>query len=104
MPRFTVSLLLLSLLSCPVAGFCQTPAQALPVQDHPAQDQPGQAFQPLPSEVAEAEAAISNSNWSVAEAKLSPWLAAHPTDARALFDAAYVADAQNRLEEAAALY
>jgi Tfp pilus assembly protein PilF len=103
-PRFTVSLLLLSLLSCPVAGFCQTPAQALPVQDHSAQDQPGQAFQPLPSEVAEAEAAISNSNWSVAEAKLSPWLAAHPTDARALFDAAYVADAQNRLEEAATLY
>jgi predicted Zn-dependent protease len=66
---------------------------------------PGQTpAPPLSSEVTEAEAAIANSHWSVAEAKLSPWLAAHPTDARALFDAAYVADAQNRLEDAAGLY
>ncbi len=44
-------------------------------------------------EVAGAEAAISSSDWKTAEAKLDAWLAAHPEDARALFDAGYVADA-----------
>jgi Tfp pilus assembly protein PilF len=91
-PRFFVSLLLLSFISGPAAGLGQTPA---PVSA---------GIQPLSGEIAEAESAISNSNWSAAEAKLSPWLAAHPTDARALFDAAYVADAQNRQEDAVALY
>ena len=60
--------------------------------------------QPIPDAVAAAEAAIASSDWKTAEAKLDPWLAAHPTDARALFDAGYVADAQNRLDDAAALY
>jgi tetratricopeptide (TPR) repeat protein len=96
-PRFTVSLLLLTFVSIPVAGFGQTPARnQLP--------QTSATLTPLSSEVADAESAIANSNWSAAEAKLSPWLAAHPTDARALFDAAYVADAQNRQEDAVALY
>jgi predicted Zn-dependent protease len=62
------------------------------------------AAQPVSEEVAAAEAAIITSDWKAAEAKLDPWLATHPTDARALFDAGYVADAQNRLEDAAALY
>ena len=51
-----------------------------------------------------AESAISTSDWKTAEAKLTPWLASHPQDARALFDAGYVADAQNRLDDAASLY
>ena len=55
-------------------------------------------------EVAEAEAAITKADWKAAEAKLDPWLVSHPNDARALFDAGYVADAENRLEDAAALY
>ncbi len=62
------------------------------------------AAQPVSEEVAEAEAAIVKSDWKAAEAKLDTWLAAHPTDARALFDAGYVADAQNRLEAAAGFY
>jgi predicted Zn-dependent protease len=62
------------------------------------------APQPLPAEVATAEAAIAASDWKSAEAKLDPYLAAHPTDARALFDAGYIADAQNRPEDAASLY
>jgi tetratricopeptide (TPR) repeat protein len=62
------------------------------------------ALQPVSPVVADAESAIASSNWSAAEAKLRPWLAAHPTDARALFDAGYVADALNRLEDAAGLY
>ncbi|MGB7264489.1 MAG: tetratricopeptide repeat protein [Terracidiphilus sp.] len=60
--------------------------------------------QPASGEVAAAEAAIAASDWKTAEAKLDSYLIAHPTDARALFDAGYVADAQNRLDDAAALY
>jgi predicted Zn-dependent protease len=55
-------------------------------------------------DLAVAEAAIAGSDWKTAESKLDAWLIAHPDDARALFDAGYVADAQNRLGDAAALY
>ncbi len=54
--------------------------------------------------MSEAEAAIVKSDWKAAEAKLDPWLTRHPTDARALFDAGYVADSENRPDDAAALY
>jgi len=59
---------------------------------------------PVPSELVEAEASIAHSDWKSAEEKLDPWLVAHPGDARALFDAGYVADAQNRSDAAAAFY
>jgi tetratricopeptide (TPR) repeat protein len=52
----------------------------------------------------DAEASIVKSDWKSAQAKLEAWLPAHPTDSRALFDAGYVADAQNRLDDAAGLY
>jgi len=55
-------------------------------------------------EVAEAEGAIATADWSTAQARLTAWLAQHPADARALFDAGYVADAQSRLAEAEDLY
>ena len=54
--------------------------------------------------VIDAEALIVKSDWKNAEVKLTPWLADHPTDARALFDAGYVADAQNKLDQAAEFY
>ena len=60
-------------------------------------DTPGQP-------VLDAEALILKSDWKNAEAKLAPWLVAHPDDARALFDAGYVADAQNKLDDAAGFY
>ena len=60
--------------------------------------------QSVPAEIAAAEAAIAGSDWKTAEAKLDAYLATHPTDARALFDAGYVADAENRPGDAAALY
>jgi tetratricopeptide (TPR) repeat protein len=59
---------------------------------------------PIPAEVASAEAAIAASDWKTAESKIDPYLSTHPTDARALFDAGYVADAQNHLDDAVALY
>jgi len=64
----------------------------------------GPGSQQMAGDVAAAEAAIAQSDWKTAEARLAPYLAAHPEDARALFDAGYVADAQNRLDDAAALY
>ncbi len=60
--------------------------------------------QPISAEVVAAESAIASSDWKTAETKLDSYLAAHPTDARALFDGGYVADTQNRLDDAAALY
>jgi tetratricopeptide (TPR) repeat protein len=57
-----------------------------------------------PDEISSAEAAIAKSDWKTAEGKLDAWLLSHPADARALFDAGYVADAQNRLDDAAGLY
>jgi predicted Zn-dependent protease len=80
--------------SSPSAGSAPPPSSAATV---PAPQRPAE-------EVASAESAIAASDWKTAEAKLDTYLAAHPTDARALFDAGYVADAQNRLDDAAALY
>jgi predicted Zn-dependent protease len=81
-------------------GQSSAPDQAQQVPAAPA-TAPQQALAP---EVADAEAAIVKSDWTTAEQKLTPYVATHPDDARALFDAGYVADAQNRLNDAAALY
>jgi Flp pilus assembly protein TadD len=93
----------LVLLLASVAGFGQSSAQN--PEKPAAEAAPAAATaQPISDEVAQAEASIVKSDWKAAEAKLDTWLAAHPADARALFDAGYVADAQNRPEAAAGLY
>jgi Flp pilus assembly protein TadD len=96
-------IVLFVLLLASIAGFGQSSAQIL---EKPSPDAAPAVSTPLPisDDVAEAEAAIVKADWKAAEARLDPWLAAHPGDARALFDAGYVADAQNRLEAAAGLY
>lgn len=86
------------LFSASAAGLAQSKAP-----QHPTEVPPAQA-QSISPEVVDAEAAIVKSDWKTAETKLDAWLASHPTDARALFDAGYVADAQNRLDDAAGLY
>lgn len=58
----------------------------------------------IAAEVAAAEAAIASSDWKTAESKLNAYLAVHAADPRALFDAGYVADAENRPADAAAFY
>ena len=93
MSRFSILVLLLFAAS----SFAQTPTQNQ-------ETAPIASSKPIPEQVASAEAAIVKSDWKSAESILTPWLAAHPTDARALFDAGYVADAQGRLDDAAALY
>lgn len=74
------------------------------IQSVPDAAQQGSHDQTLPREVADAEGAIVKADWKTAGTKLDAWLVSHPTDARALFDAGYVADAQSRLDDAAGLY
>ncbi len=85
----------------PVFDFRQSCAQNSPQLSDPAKSVPAHGIAP---EVADAEASISKSDWKTAQAKLDAWLRAHPSDSRALFDAGYVADAQNRLDAAVTLY
>ncbi|MGC9222640.1 MAG: tetratricopeptide repeat protein [Terracidiphilus sp.] len=99
--RFPAYVLAAALLSAPAASVAQysSPSASAP---QPANSAETSA---TPSAgVTAAEAAIASSDWKTAETKLDTYLAAHPTDARALFDAGYVADAQNRLNDAASLY
>lgn len=84
-------------------GLAQSAAQTQPKQV-PAAPAPADAEQSIPQPVADAEAAIVKSDWKTAAATLNTWIAAHPTDARALFDSGYVADAQNRLPDAESFY
>lgn len=60
--------------------------------------------QQVPPALADAEAAVAKSDWKTAAAKLDAYLGSHATDARALFDAGYVADHRDHLDEAAAFY
>ena len=83
------------------AGIAQE-SSSNPEARKPAASAPG--GQPASGEVVAAETAIAASDWKGAEAKLAPYLVTHPDDARALFDAGYVADAEKRLEEAAGFY
>jgi tetratricopeptide (TPR) repeat protein len=88
----------------PVAAFAQDSAPNPATQTPTALPAAAAAPQPVSEQVACAEAAIVKSDWKAAQAKLEPWLAAHPADPRALFDLGYVADAQNRLDDAVSLY
>lgn len=96
--RRSILFLFLGFILCSAHGRAQDPQPQLPSTPEASQSQ-----QILP-EVANAEAAIVKSDWRAAAATLNTFLASHPADARALFDAGYVADAQNRLDTAAAFY
>ena len=93
------------LLLASATSFAQSPGENRPRENSPTTAEAKvDAAEPLAPPVAEAEAAIVKSDWKAAEAKLEAWLTTHSSDGRALFDAGYVADAQNRLEDAANLY
>ncbi|HEX8712992.1 MAG TPA: tetratricopeptide repeat protein, partial [Terracidiphilus sp.] len=97
--RSAVFALLLASFLRPAAATAQRPASSPPAQVPAAGDE-----QSLAQQVQDAEAAIGKSDWKSAESILTPWVAAHPGDARALFDAGYVADAQNHTDQAIGLY
>lgn len=101
----TATLLAFLALSLPVrAILAQESSSGAGAKPNGTAPEPAAAPQAEADEVYAAEAAISKADWKTAEAKLDPYLASHPEDARALFDAGYIADAQNRLDDAAGLY
>jgi len=107
--RFAFFVLLCASISAAPAGFAQDSSSNPQNSSSNTSAQPAdianQTGSQTPSpEVAAAEAAIAAADWKTAQTKLDPWLTVHPDDARALFDAGYVADAQNRLDDAAGLY
>ena len=59
---------------------------------------------PGANQLEQAESFIAKGDWKSADSQLTPWISAHPDDARALFDAAYVADAQNNAPAAEGFY
>jgi predicted Zn-dependent protease len=98
--RFAVFSFLLATLWWPAAA-CAQQSQAVPTAPAAAA---GESQQTVAQQVVDAEAAIAKSDWKTADSILTSWIAAHPGDARALFDAGYTADAENRLDDAASLY
>ena len=95
MRRYALVFVLLCPLAVSIHSFSQEPAGAGKDTEQPTA---------LPVEVADAEAAIVKADWKTAAAKLDAYLATHGTDARALFDAGYVADHQDQLDAAAGFY
>ncbi len=95
-----LSALILFALCSAAAAFAQSSAAAPAAREVPAvREAPA-----VSEQVANAEALIVKSDWKGAESQLAPYLGAHPADARALFDAGYVADAQNHSDAAADFY
>ena len=94
-----IALAVALLLSVIILPYAQTPPEKTQ-----APAPPPAAAQAAAEPVLDAEAFIVKSDWKAAEDKLRPWLADHPEDARALFDAGYVADARNKVDDAADFY
>ena len=90
--RFVLVLAILCSSAASIPAHAQAPDSA------PAADQQ------LAPELADAEAAIAKSDWKSAATQLDTYLAANANDARALFDAGYVADHQDQLDRAAGFY
>ncbi len=99
MLRSVVFASLLAVFAWPAFSLAQQSAPAVPSATSSTPD-----AQTVAQQVLDAEAAIAKSDWNAADGILTPWLKAHPADARALFDAGYVADAENHLDAAASLY
>ena len=95
---------LLILLAASAGGLAQNSASNQEQPAHAAKPASASAPRPASDPVADAEADLAKADWKAAQAKLEPWLAAHPADARALFDLGYAADAENRPDDAASLY
>ncbi|MGA8742134.1 MAG: tetratricopeptide repeat protein [Terracidiphilus sp.] len=96
------SVILLALL-CSLAAVAQSPAQESP-QPPSNPSQANAENSQIAPELVDAEAAIVKSDWKTASFKLDAYLATHATDARALFDAGYVADHQDHLDAASSFY
>ncbi len=107
MHRLLLAVIFLAAVAAPAQEPAEKPSAlpaAEPAATPPSTPEPAAAPQQEAQQVADAEAAIARADWKTAETALDLWLAQHPVDPRALFDAGYVADAQNRLADAEGLY
>lgn len=86
----------LSLLCSPILN-----GQAAPL---PPGTSSGDADQPAANPLTGIESIIAARNYDKAAAQLDAYIAAHPTDARALFDRGYCADAQGKDDQAKMFY
>lgn len=98
MRLFTICCALLCL-----PGFVVAQAQKPQTPGRPAAQSPDPA-QSIAPELTDAEASIASSDWKTASAKLDAYLSTHGNDARALFDAGYVADHLDQVDRAAGFY
>ncbi len=101
--RLFLGLFFCAALQVSLAGAAAAGGQS-PVNVPAADGSAAVARQPRSPEVVKAETAIASRDYKTAEPLLNAWLASHPTDGRALFDAAYIADVENRSEDALGLY
>jgi tetratricopeptide (TPR) repeat protein len=94
-------LVLFSLLCSPAFVVSQTPKPQSPTPESP---KSSSEAAPETPELTDAEESIATSDWKTASSKLDAYLLTHANDARALFDAGYVADHQDQLDRAASFY
>jgi tetratricopeptide (TPR) repeat protein len=90
-----------ALLCSPAVIFSQAEQ---PQHSAPQSEQNAQNARAILPELTDAESSIATSDWKTASSKLDNYLASHANDARALFDAGYVADHQDQLDRAAVFY
>src|SRR3974390_1961992 len=84
--------------------FCLSAVSLSHAQEHPQPTQDSDQSARIAPALADAESAIAGSDWKTAATKLDAYLVTHSDDARALFDAGYVADHQDQLDRAAGFY
>jgi tetratricopeptide (TPR) repeat protein len=84
--------------------YCLTAHVESRAQEAPQSAPDSAQTQQIATELTDAEAAITKSDWKTAATKLDAYLESHGADARALFDAGYVADHQDHLDDAAGFY
>jgi predicted Zn-dependent protease len=101
---FRLAFFVLLFTSLAASGQESVPDPQGPASSAPSASAPQAGAEVVSAQVAEAEIAIGKSDWKTAETKLDLWLAQNPADPRCLFDAGYVADAQNRAADAESLY
>jgi predicted Zn-dependent protease len=87
------------------AGSCVIAQQAPLPPGTTSPDPASKPSQQSPAQpLVESESNIALQNYDAARKQLQTWIATHPADARALFDLAYIDDAQNHAEAAEAGY
>ena len=102
---YVLRLLRLAALCAICSVSCAISAQSTAPSRDSSSTQPAQTSErQADPQVLAAESAIAANDLKTAQSSLESYVAAHPGDERALFDLGYIADVQNRPDDAADLY